>query len=236
MITVTFMNGIEHITCDEHLYQWDKGQSITIKGIVAEGTPAIHFCNKKSERAIVVTPTNSGGVYTGTIPNSLLREPYPIIAYLYAYDDTIGKTIKTIEIQVENRVQPDDYIFEGDEPLLTLAEINSRVDAFLLNTKAELDDYVNNLVTDTGLSNADTLDGKHADEFALKSEIPTTLPANGGHADTANSANTATSANTANSAANATNAENVCGFKFAVGTDEPTTTNCPVGTWYGQYE
>ena len=231
MITVTFMDGIEHITCDEHLYQWDKGQSITIKGVVAEGTPAIHFCNKKSERAIVVIPTNSSGVYTGTIPNSLLREPYPIIAYLYAYDDTIGRTIKTIEIPVENRIQPNNYILEPEEVELTLAEINSKVDAFLLNTKAELENKLENkfdeLVANTNISNADTLDGKHADEFALITEIPTTLPANGGHADTATTADTST---------NAINAENVCGFKFAVGTDEATTTNCPVGTWYGQYE
>ena len=32
---------------------------------------------------------------------------------------------------------------------------------------------------------ADTLDGKHASDFALKTDIPTTLPANGGIADTA---------------------------------------------------
>ena len=33
--------------------------------------------------------------------------------------------------------------------------------------------------------NADTVDGKHASDFALKTDIPTTLPANGGTADTA---------------------------------------------------
>ena len=32
--------------------------------------------------------------------------------------------------------------------------------------------------------NADTLDGKHASDFALKTDIPTSLPANGGNADT----------------------------------------------------
>lgn len=32
--------------------------------------------------------------------------------------------------------------------------------------------------------NSDTVDGKHAADFALKTEIPTTLPANGGNADT----------------------------------------------------
>ena len=31
---------------------------------------------------------------------------------------------------------------------------------------------------------ADTVDGKHADDFALKTDIPTELPANGGNADT----------------------------------------------------
>ena len=34
--------------------------------------------------------------------------------------------------------------------------------------------------------NADTVDGKHASDFALKTDIPTTLPAKGGNADTTN--------------------------------------------------
>ena len=34
--------------------------------------------------------------------------------------------------------------------------------------------------------NADTIDGKHASDFALKTDIPTTLPANGGNAATVN--------------------------------------------------
>lgn len=236
MITVAFMDGIEHITCDEHLYQWDKGQSITIKGVVADGTPAIHFCNKKSERAIVVTPTNSSGVYTGAIPNSLLTEPYPIIAYLYAFDNITGKTIKTIEIPVESRIQPDDYIFKGDKGTTTLAEINSKVDAFLINAKSEIDNRFDELVTETGLSNADTLDGKHANEFANVehthsvsdiTDFPTSLPANGGHAETANSATTAETS---------TNAERVCGYNVVISLDDPTTETCPEGTIYFQYE
>lgn len=35
-------------------------------------------------------------------------------------------------------------------------------------------------------SNADTVDGKHASDFALKTDIPTTLPANGGRSDSTN--------------------------------------------------
>lgn len=42
-------------------------------------------------------------------------------------------------------------------------------------------DWIN--IADGG--NADTLDGKHASDFALKTDIPTTLPANGGVANTA---------------------------------------------------
>ena len=38
--------------------------------------------------------------------------------------------------------------------------------------------------TDWSRCNADTLDGKHASDFALKTDIPTTLPANGGRSDT----------------------------------------------------
>ena len=50
------------------------------------------------------------------------------------------------------------------------------------NGKAELADIPTTLPANGG--NADTVDGKHASDFALKTDIPTTLPANGGNAET----------------------------------------------------
>ena len=79
MISVTFTADVENSVATEHIYQWDNGQKLSISGV---GTSAdIHFANKKSEKALVVTPTVTSGKMVAPIPNSLLSEPYPIIAY-----------------------------------------------------------------------------------------------------------------------------------------------------------
>lgn len=131
MITATFTDEIENITSNTHLYQWDKGQKLTIEGVTLSDTPVVHFANKKSDKALVINPELSPNKLIADIPNSLLQEPYPIIAYIYAYDDNEGKTIKTVYIPVESRTKPDDYVFEGDTGFITLAEMNSKLDAMI---------------------------------------------------------------------------------------------------------
>ena len=61
--------------------------------------------------------------------------------------------------------------------------VQNKVINAALNNKANLTDIPTTLPANGG--NADTVDGKHASDFALKTDIPTTLPANGGIADTA---------------------------------------------------
>ena len=51
------------------------------------------------------------------------------------------------------------------------------------HTVSDITDFPTSLPANGG--NADTVDGKHASDFALKTDIPTTLPANGGISDTA---------------------------------------------------
>ena len=137
MIEVTFTNVIENITSSEHLYQWDEEQVLSIKGVTYRNKPAVHFANKNSKMALVIEPTITSNSITASIPNSLLREPYPIIAYLYSFDDG-NKTIKTVCIPVVPRTKPDNYVFVDDEGLLTLQAINAKVNDKL----REIDDAI----------------------------------------------------------------------------------------------
>lgn len=102
-------NGLNYRT--ESLTQWDTNQVLKISGVSYETTPAIHFANKKSDKALVVTPTLSSGVLTVEIPNLLLTYPYPITAYVYSYDNNSGKTDFSITIPVIPRIQPDEESF-----------------------------------------------------------------------------------------------------------------------------
>ena len=182
MISVTFTADVENIVATEHLYQWDKGQKLSISGV---GTTAdIHFANKKSEKALVVTPTVTSGAMEAPIPNSLLADPYPIIAYVYVPSDDGARTIKTITIFTEARKQPSDFVLDEDEGITTIETISQRANEVLQDATNQINtsisdmqtDYTNfkntiqgelaDIVANTTIPNADTLDGHHASDFA----------------------------------------------------------------------
>ena len=170
MISVTFTADVENIVATEHLYQWDNGQKLSISGV---GTTAdIHFANKKSEKALVVTPTVTSGACVAPIPNSLLAEPYPIIAYVYVPSDNGSKTIKSVIINVEERKQPSDFVITEDEAVTTIETISQRANALMANLqsnynafKITIQNELDDMVANTTVPNADTVDGKHASDF-----------------------------------------------------------------------
>lgn len=96
--------------------QWDIDQTLTIKDSGLTVAPAFHFCNKNSTEALVVASTiDEDGVLTVKVPNILLTEATPVIAYIYAYASTTSaKTVATIRIPVEKRVKPSDYAYDDD--------------------------------------------------------------------------------------------------------------------------
>ena len=181
MISVNFTNDIENIVATEHLYQWDNGQKLSISGLNV--TADIHFANKKSEKALVVTPTVTSGTITAPIPNSLLTEPYPILAYVYVPSDDGARTLKTVTIAVEPRKQPSDFVVDEDEGITTIESISQQANAILQNATNQINTAISGMQTDytdfkttiqseldemkanTTIPNADTVDGKHANEF-----------------------------------------------------------------------
>lgn len=183
MIAVDFTADVENIVATEHLYQWDNGQKLRISGV--DTSADIHFANKKSEKALVVTPTVTLDVCVAPIPNSLLSEPYPILAYVYVPSDDGARTIKSVTIYVEARKQPSDFVLEDDEGITTLETISQRASEVLQNVTNQVNTAVNNMQTDysnfkstiqselddmkanTTIPNADTVDGMHASDFTL---------------------------------------------------------------------
>lgn len=146
MISVNFTADVENIVATEHLYQWDNGQKLSISGVGI--TTDIHFANKKSEKALVVTPTVTSGACVVSIPNSLLAEPYPIIAYVCVPSDDGARTIKSVTIYVEARKQPSDFVLEDDEGITTLETISQRANEVLQNATNQVNTAVSNMLTD----------------------------------------------------------------------------------------
>lgn len=124
MIDVKFEEGINDLTT-ENLYQWDTYQMLKISGIdFGSVTPKVHFANKKSTVALVVSGafTDDGGVKV-SIPNSLLTEKYDILAYVYTNTGLIGKTIKSITIPIISRLKPSEYTQPTDEDIAQIEAI-----------------------------------------------------------------------------------------------------------------
>ena len=115
---------MSNITCYDsdgvalkQLYQWDMNQTITIKGADVSPLPLVHFCNKLSDKAIVVEPTLSGNDLKAAIPNILLQQPEPLIVYIYQQTTGDGdRTRVSIYIPIVPRKEPEDYIFEENIP------------------------------------------------------------------------------------------------------------------------
>lgn len=166
-----------------------------------------------------------------------------------------GKTISSISyrlnIKVNNSEQVNIEVTPGAYPTVEQFNDLQRV----VNTHTHDDRYY----TETEINSK--LEGKaaasHTHSASQVTDLPTSLPANGGSADTAVKLKTARNINgvafdgskdiTVTAAANGGNADTVGGaavmttsalglHRMASGTAAPTSATCPPGCWYGQYE
>lgn len=119
----------------ERLYQWDVNQTISVTGISTSQAPAFHFCNQRSEVALVVAPTMVNGMLTAEIPNILLREPETLFVYIYYNTGADGyRTFYRIRIPVVPRQRPQNYD-ESDNVNFVSAEV---LDAQLVDLIADM--------------------------------------------------------------------------------------------------
>ena len=108
MISVDLSN-VESIESSNHLYQWDKGQQLEIKGLGVSKAPEIHFGVNGSMLAIVVNSTLSGGIVYADIPNEILMSGKDLRVYVHID----GTTIKNILIPVFKRNMPENYVIDN---------------------------------------------------------------------------------------------------------------------------
>lgn len=118
-----------------HLTQWDIDQTLVVEDsyiLEHQGKlPNFHFCNKNSENALVVeTKLDEKGRITADVPNILLQQGTPIIAYVYIYGldgiDGYAKSLYTIRLPVRPRPKPDDYMYTETE-ILTWQRLEERM-------------------------------------------------------------------------------------------------------------
>lgn len=113
------------------LTQWDLNRVLYVTDWDLD-VPVFHFCNKKSDVVIPVAPDFVDGVLQVTVPNILLQEACPIVAYIYAYDDTdMAQTLKTIYIPVKERPKPEDYEYVDNTTNISMVQLDARMRNFI---------------------------------------------------------------------------------------------------------
>lgn len=143
----------------DSVYQWDLNHTLEITGLTVDDAPTVHFCNKKSELAMVVQSELVDNAITVPIPNQLLQEPYNIIAYVHTYDENHAKTIEIVNIPLLKRAKPDDYLFTENIEIMNFERLEkdfADLEDLVADYKQQIDDALAEI--DKDLS---TVDGKY---------------------------------------------------------------------------
>lgn len=124
-----------------HLTQWDCNQTIVISDSDLTVAPDFHFCNCESTEALVVPSTIENGVITVSIPNILLEEPFPIIAYMYLE----GRSIARIRIPLKARVKPSDYEYVENIDTVSATVLKAQLESALDDVLTSYDEITTTL-------------------------------------------------------------------------------------------
>lgn len=65
--------------------------------------------------AYVVDTESTDEVAVVDIPNAILQQPVDAVAWIYVVDADVGATIKTINLPIQARQKPSDYVYTEDE-------------------------------------------------------------------------------------------------------------------------
>lgn len=114
-----------------NLTQWDIDQYVQIQGTGLTDPPKVHFCNKKSTKALVVESEISDSIVKVKVPNVLLEDDLLIFAYLYVrapdVSDVSAKTQAVIRIPVRSRPKPSNHPYIEDIDYMSAVALDEKI-------------------------------------------------------------------------------------------------------------
>ena len=125
----------------DFLTQWDTNQTLYIEDWVYDETPIFHFCNSKSKQSLVVKGETIGTRAKANIPNILLQESHPVIAYLYLENDEVGQTIHYTRIPVRRKPKPHDYEYTENIEYISWIKLEAEARAFIEEISNDSDKF-----------------------------------------------------------------------------------------------
>ena len=179
------------------VFQWDTDRILEIYGLNLSVLPEIHFANAHMGKAIVKQTTlTENGAIRADIPNILLETPSPIRIFICTHEGTEFISRYSLTINVKARPKPEDYFAEDDEKIYSYNALENLVLNTIVNLKAENETFresmiaeieeictqlknlvnkthsdtlseVQDIINNTSISDADTLDGYNAEDFEI---------------------------------------------------------------------
>jgi hypothetical protein len=176
------------------VFQWDTNRILEIYGLNLASLPEIHFANSKTPKAIVKQATSlKNGAVKVEIPNFLLETPAPIKVYICGYEGEEFISYYSLSINVKARPKPEDYYAEDDEKIYSYNALENLVNTTIVNlTEAnatfredilsEVDrrcseavEEMRNIIENTAIADADTVDGYNAEDFVFSAKSGKTV-------------------------------------------------------------
>ena len=121
----------------DHFTQWDRNQSIIIRGADVSSVPVLHFYNKNSRTSLVVNPSIQDQSIYAPVPNILLQEPYPIMAHVFYTHEGASKAKYEIRLPVMPKPRPDDLLYTE-----VISGITYATGSFTTNSSGGHDQYL----------------------------------------------------------------------------------------------
>lgn len=108
MVYARFTPTLTNVTTNK-LTQWDYGRILRIEGLKLPTAVRIDFGISGSQTTISRIGITKDGVTDAAIPDSLLEQSKNLVAYVYVNDTKEGKTVRTINIPLEARAEPEEH-------------------------------------------------------------------------------------------------------------------------------
>jgi hypothetical protein len=104
-IKAIFPAGVEALTV-HGLHQWDYGQKLEITHPDLPAVAEVHFSAVGAQDAIVRVGNGDDGVLEAPIPDELLEQSRPVLAWVYVVGETSGTTMLTVTMPLQARARP----------------------------------------------------------------------------------------------------------------------------------
>ena len=131
-IQAIFTDGATELTV-HGLSRWDYGRILEIHHPDLPAVLEVHFAAVGDVEAIVRAVAGINGVAETAIPDTLLEQTRPILAWAYVIGETSGETMLTVVLPVKDRARPTPAapIPEevGDKYTEAVAAVNAQVEA-----------------------------------------------------------------------------------------------------------